>query len=112
MIIIGAGEVGYDLGSMLSQEKHDVVILDRDKEALRQCGESDVLTIEGNATSAQDLQRAGVAGEQGTMANQSIVRFSTTGAGGNVGNGVVGMDRSNVMSSDIVLIGVTQVGPP
>ena len=61
MIIIGAGEVGYDLGAMLSQEKHDVVILDRDKEALRLCGENDVLTIEGNATSAQDLQRAGVA---------------------------------------------------
>jgi trk system potassium uptake protein TrkA len=61
VIIIGAGEVGYDLGSMLSQEKHDVVILDRDKDALRLCGENDVLTIEGNATSAQDLQRAGVA---------------------------------------------------
>lgn len=61
MIIIGAGEVGYDLGTMLSQEKHDVVILDRDKDALRKCGDNDVLTIEGNATSAQDLQHAGVA---------------------------------------------------
>jgi len=60
VIIIGAGEVGYDLGIMLSEEKHDVVILDRNKEALRLCGDNDVLTIEGNATSAQDLKKAGV----------------------------------------------------
>ncbi len=60
VIIIGAGDVGYDLGAMLSEEKHEVVILDRDREALKKCREIDVLTVEGNATSAQDLVRAGV----------------------------------------------------
>lgn len=61
IIIIGAGEIGYDLASMLSQEKHDVIVLDRDKEALRKVSENlDVLYFEGNATSAKDLVDAGV----------------------------------------------------
>ncbi|MGM0589320.1 MAG: Trk system potassium transporter TrkA [Bacteroidota bacterium] len=61
IVIIGAGEIGYDLASLLSLEKHDVTVLDRDKEALNKVANSlDVLTIEGNATSAQDLADANV----------------------------------------------------
>lgn len=61
IIIIGAGEIGYDLASVLSKEKHDVVVLDRDKEALDRVTENlDVLCFEGNATSAKDLAEAGV----------------------------------------------------
>ena len=61
IIIIGAGEIGYDLASVLSKEKHDVIILDRDKESLSKASESlDVLCKEGNATSANDLNKAGV----------------------------------------------------
>ena len=60
IVIIGAGEIGYDLASVLSSEKHDVSILDRDKEALKSCMDSlDILAVEGNATSAQDLVDAG-----------------------------------------------------
>lgn len=61
IVIIGAGEVGFYLGGLLSASKHDVTILDRDKEALARVSEKlDVLTLEGNATSGTDLLLAGV----------------------------------------------------
>ncbi len=61
IVIIGAGEIGYDLASVLSKEKHDVTVLDRQKECLSRVIESlDVLTVEGNATSGKDLVKAGV----------------------------------------------------
>ncbi|GAA5520462.1 Trk system potassium transporter TrkA [Aliifodinibius salicampi] len=61
IIIIGAGEIGYELASLLSKENHDVIVLDRDKEALSKVTENlDVLCFEGNATSAEDLVEAGI----------------------------------------------------
>lgn len=61
IIIIGAGEIGYDLASVLSKEKHDVIVVDREKECLDKVSENlDVLCFEGNATSAEDLVDAGV----------------------------------------------------
>lgn len=61
IVIIGAGEIGYDLASVLSKEKHDVTVLDREKDCLSRATESlDVLTLEGNATSGKDLVKAGV----------------------------------------------------
>lgn len=61
IIIIGAGEIGYDLASVLSKEKHDVIVLDREKSCLDKVSENlDVLSFEGNATSAKDLVDAGV----------------------------------------------------
>ncbi|MEX2364045.1 MAG: Trk system potassium transporter TrkA, partial [Balneolaceae bacterium] len=61
IVIIGAGEIGYDLASTLSKEKHDVIVLDREKTPLSRVADSlDVLTIEGNATSVKDLDKAGV----------------------------------------------------
>lgn len=61
IVIIGAGEIGYDLASLLSQEKHDVIVLDRDKECLDKVADNlDVLCHEGNATSAEDLVETGV----------------------------------------------------
>ncbi len=60
-MIIGAGEIGYDLASVLSQEQHDVIVLDRDKDCLDKVSENlDVLCHEGNATSAKDLVDTGV----------------------------------------------------
>lgn len=59
--IIGAGEIGYELASTLSSEKHDVIVLDRDKDRLTKVSESlDVLPVEGNATSVKDLVKAQV----------------------------------------------------
>lgn len=61
IVIIGAGEIGYDLASVLSKEKHDVTVLDNQKECLLKASETiDVLTVEGNATSGKDLVKAGV----------------------------------------------------
>lgn len=61
IVIIGAGEIGYDLASVLSRENHDVTVLDREKDALNRVAENlDVLYHEGNATSASDLVTAGV----------------------------------------------------
>lgn len=61
IVIIGAGEIGYDLASTLSKEKHDVTVLDREKKPLSRVAESlDVLMVEGNATSVKDLDKAGV----------------------------------------------------
>ncbi len=61
IVIVGAGEIGYDLASVLSKEKHDVTVLDREKDCLSKASETlDVLTLEGNATSATDLVKAGV----------------------------------------------------
>ncbi|MEX0720794.1 MAG: Trk system potassium transporter TrkA [Balneolaceae bacterium] len=61
IVIIGAGEIGYDLASTLSKEKHDVTVLDREKAPLSRVAESlDALIVEGNATSVKDLDKAGV----------------------------------------------------
>ena len=61
VVIIGAGEIGYDLASVLSDENHDVTVLDRSKSAIKNVTNSlDVLAIQGNATSANDLVKAGV----------------------------------------------------
>lgn len=61
IVIIGVGEIGYDLADVLSKEKHDVIVLDRDRDRLNRVSENmDVLCMEGNATSAKDLVDSGV----------------------------------------------------
>lgn len=61
IIIIGAGEIGYELASVLSEENHDVIVLDNNRERLTEVAESlDVLVYEGNATSSRDLTTAKV----------------------------------------------------
>ncbi len=61
-IVIGAGEVGFDVARILSMEQHDVIVIDLDPEALAQVQERlDVMTIQGNGTSASVLQDAGAA---------------------------------------------------
>ena len=73
IIIIGAGEIGYDLASVLSKEKHDVIVLDREKECLSKASDTlDVLVKEGNATSAKDLADAGVSDADIVIAVTSV----------------------------------------
>ena len=60
-IVIGAGEVGFDVARMLSIEQNDVVVIDRDADAARAVRDRlDVMTIVGNGTSADVLEEAGV----------------------------------------------------
>ncbi len=56
IVIAGAGAVGSHLAKMLSQEKHDIILLDPDEEKLRQVGSNlDVMTRKGSAISIPDL---------------------------------------------------------
>lgn len=60
ILIAGAGEVGFELGKVLSEEMHDVTVLDWRKSCLNRVSESlDVLIVEGNATSPKALVEAG-----------------------------------------------------
>ena len=64
IIVAGAGEVGSHLAKMLSQENHDIVLIDPDEEKLKQIRANlDVLTRTGSATSISllidsDVKRA------------------------------------------------------
>jgi len=59
IVIAGAGEVGRHLAKMLSNEEHDLVVIDNDPGQLKSVGSAlDVLTIEGNANSIALLKEA------------------------------------------------------
>jgi trk system potassium uptake protein TrkA len=59
IIIIGAGEVGYHLAHRLSQEKKDVVVIDRDLEKIRRVQNTlDVEAIHGSGGSISVLRQA------------------------------------------------------
>lgn len=61
VIVVGAGEVGYHLALRLSEERHDVVVIERDPElADRVQAQLDVLVIDGNGASLGALEKAGV----------------------------------------------------
>ena len=61
IIVAGAGAVGSHLAKMLSQENHDIVLIDTDEEKLRQVGGNlDLMTRTGSATSITDLLNSGV----------------------------------------------------
>jgi len=61
IIIIGAGEVGYHLARRLSQEKQNVVIIDRDPEKIRRVQNTlDVQAIQGSGGSVGVLKQAGI----------------------------------------------------
>ena len=59
-IICGAGDVGRHIAQYLSEEKNQVVLIDENKEILKQIESSlDVRTIEGHASSPEILEQAG-----------------------------------------------------
>lgn len=61
IVIAGAGEIGYELSRVLSEEHHDVTVMDKNQDRIRKVMENlDVLAIEGNATSPNALIEAGV----------------------------------------------------
>lgn len=60
-IVVGAGEVGFDVARMLSSEQNDVIVVDNDPDAIRAVRDRlDVMTVVGNGTSADILDEAGV----------------------------------------------------
>ncbi|MGQ4807217.1 Trk system potassium uptake protein TrkA [Candidatus Entotheonellaceae bacterium PAL068K] len=62
ILIIGAGEVGYHIASRLSQEQHDIVLVDHDDEVVERSQEElDVMTVQGQGSRPATLERAGIA---------------------------------------------------
>jgi trk system potassium uptake protein TrkA len=61
VVIAGAGEVGTHLAKMLSNEDHDIVLLDEDNEKLEKlANQVDLLTVCGAANSINDLKETGI----------------------------------------------------
>ncbi len=61
IVIAGAGEVGTHLARMLSNENHDIVVIDPDENNLRILGASlDLISIQGSATSIANLKEANI----------------------------------------------------
>jgi len=61
IIVIGAGEVGYNVARKLSQERKEIVLIDKDEEKVERVSESlDVQTVHGSGSSLSVLKRAGI----------------------------------------------------
>lgn len=61
IIIIGDGKLGFHLAENLSKENNDVIIIDKNPEALKRADEYlDVMCIKGNGLSTRILLEAGV----------------------------------------------------
>lgn len=61
ILILGAGEVGFFLARQLSEEGHDVVVVEENRDRVRSIQDSmDALVVQGNAASLAVLEKAGV----------------------------------------------------
>jgi trk system potassium uptake protein len=61
ILVIGAGAVGFHLAQRLSEEQHDVVVIEADADRARMVEDHlDVLTVVGNGASLPVLERAGL----------------------------------------------------
>lgn len=58
VVIVGAGKVGYTLAQHLTEEEHDVIVIEEDEDRRSTVQNSlDVLTIQGNGASPQVLMK-------------------------------------------------------
>jgi len=61
IIIIGAGEVGYNVARRLSRERENIVVIDKDDEKIKRVSETlDVNAIHGSGSSMAVLRKAGI----------------------------------------------------
>lgn len=61
VVIVGAGEVGFHVASRLSHENKDVVVIDKDSDAIRRISDNiDVQVIVGSGSSPVLLEDAGI----------------------------------------------------
>lgn len=57
ILIVGAGKLGYDLAKVLSLEDHNIIVIDKDSQALKPIADNfDVMTIQGNGASPKLLE--------------------------------------------------------
>ena len=61
IIVLGCGKVGYNLAEQLTQEGHDITIIDsRDEKVENACNKLDVIGVQGNGTSYLVQEEVGV----------------------------------------------------
>ncbi len=61
VVIIGAGEVGFNVASRLVNENKDVVVIDKDHEAIRRVSDNiDAQVVNGSGSSPISLDEAGI----------------------------------------------------
>jgi trk system potassium uptake protein TrkA len=61
VVIVGAGEVGFNIASRIAHENKDVVVIDKNPEAIRRISEAlDVQTVVGSGSSPSALEEAGI----------------------------------------------------
>ncbi len=61
IVIIGVGEVGFHVAKALSQEEHDITVMDLDPVKCKRATENlDVIVLEGNGASPRNLSMANV----------------------------------------------------
>jgi trk system potassium uptake protein TrkA len=61
IVIVGAGEVGFHIAGHLTHENKDVVVIDKDADALRRVSDNlDVQVIQGSGSSPAVLEEAGI----------------------------------------------------
>jgi trk system potassium uptake protein TrkA len=57
IVIVGAGKLGFDLARVLSQENHDIIVIDKNAEAIGPIADNfDVMTVVGNGASVKILE--------------------------------------------------------
>ena len=60
IIIAGAGKIGYSVAALLSEEGHDITIIDRNPDTIQTLSNTlDVICVEGSATNPDILRDAG-----------------------------------------------------
>lgn len=61
IIIVGCGKVGYAIAEQLNEERHDITVIDTNREKVEQAISTlDIQGIEGNGTTFNTLQEAGI----------------------------------------------------
>jgi len=61
IIVVGAGDIGYNLSQSLSLEKEDIIVIDKDIDKTNKIRDAlDVQAIEGTGSSLKILQQAGI----------------------------------------------------
>lgn len=61
VVVVGAGQVGFNVARMLSDEGHDVVVIEQDQDLVDAASEQlDALVLPGNGASPKLLEEAGI----------------------------------------------------
>ena len=114
IIVLGAGEVGFDVAQMLSRENHDVVVIDEATAALDHVrSKLDVLSVQGNGTSAAVLKQAGAQISDMVIAVTSIDEVNVIGCmmASRMGAGItIARVRSGELSHDEAVLKPEDLG--